>query len=78
VLRNQAAIRELTPRPDRSLAFNLASSLTFIELVRADAVASSVAEAKAMLDLQAILNAQQAAMVAASVAATSAATSASS
>ena len=77
VLRNQAAIRELAPRPDRALAFNLASSLAFVELVREGAAASPVAETKAMLDLQAILNAQQAAAVAASVAATSAATASS-
>ena len=76
VLRDQALIRDLKPRPDRSLAFNLASSVTFVDLIQADSGSKEVTDAKAMLDMQAIINAQQAAMVAASAASVSAAASA--
>lgn len=77
VLRTQALIRALKPRPDRSLAFNLASSVTFVDLIQADRESKGVTDAKAMLDMQAIINAQQAAMIAASAASASAAATAS-
>lgn len=65
-------LRELRPRPDRALAFNLASSIAFIEFAQADEPTQGVTAAKALVDMQAIINAQQAAMMAASMAAISA------
>ena len=62
-------LREWRPRPDRALAFNLASSIAFIELAQAGESAQGVTAAKALVDMQAIINAQQAAMMAASMAA---------
>ncbi len=73
VLDNQSRIRELSPRPSRSLAFNLASSVAFTQLVQARVSDEPIADAKALMDLQAIIAAQQAAIIAATVAASSAA-----
>ena len=75
VLRSQTAIRALKPRPDRSLAFNLASSVTFVELIQAETESKEVTDAKAMMDMQAIINAQQAAVICAASASTAAAAS---
>ena len=72
VLQNQSAIRALKPRPDRALAFNLATSVTFVTLVRSVDDSSELTGAKTMLDMQAIINAQQAAMIAASAGAVAA------
>jgi len=76
VLQHRKAMEELRPRPDRSLTFNLASSITFLELFQLDQDLKTITDAKALLDMQAVINAQQAAIAAsASVAATSAAAS---
>ena len=72
--RHMAALR---PKPDRSLTFNLAASIAFIELVRCDRELKQISDAKALLDMQAILNAQQAAACAAATSAAVAASSAS-
>jgi hypothetical protein len=67
------ALREVRPRPDRSLAFNFASSITFVELVQPPERGLAVADAKALMDLQALISAQQAAVMAGSMAAITAA-----
>jgi hypothetical protein len=77
VLDNQRRIRELSPRPSRSLAFNLSSSIAFAQLVHARASCEPISDAKALMDMQAIIAAQHAAIIAATVASTSAATAAS-
>lgn len=77
VLELQAELRTLKPRMSKSNAFNLACSLTFVDSVRSRK-GSGVANAKAMIDLNAIIAAQQAAIMAACVAASVAASSASS
>jgi hypothetical protein len=73
----QEALRTLRPRPDRSLAFNLASSIAFLQLVQPAEQTAGITDAKALLDMQAILNAQQAAVMAASMAAITAASASS-
>jgi len=76
VLRCREPILALRPRPGRSIAFNLACSVAFLELVRLDGARKRAADAKTLVDMQAILQAQQAAAaVAASTAATAAAAS---
>jgi Protein of unknown function (DUF4003) len=78
VLSNRAKMEELRPKPDRSLTFNLAASITFLELVKLDRRMKEITDAKALMDMQAIINAQQAAAgAAASSAAVCAASSAS-
>jgi hypothetical protein len=62
-------LRALRPRPDRALAFNLASGIAFIEFAQMSEPAEGVTAAKALMDMQAIINAQQAAIMAASTAA---------
>jgi Protein of unknown function (DUF4003) len=77
VLSNRARMQELRPQPDRSLSFNLAASITFLELVKLDRRMKEITDAKALMDMQAIIAAQQAAAgAAASSAAVCAASSA--
>ena len=76
VLDNQENIRALSSRPSRSLAFNLASSVAFTQLVQARLSDKTIADSKALMDMQAIIAAQQAAIVAATVATTAATTAA--
>jgi len=79
VLDHRRAMEELKPKPDRSLTFNLAAGIAFIELVQLDENLESITDAKALMDMQSIINAQQAAAAAAaSSAATAAAASSSS
>jgi hypothetical protein len=79
VLEYQTVIRQLKPKPDRSLAFNIASSIAFLDLVRMDEDLKEITDAKALMDMQSIIAAQQAAAAcAASTAACAAATSSSS
>ena len=73
VLRHRETIAALRPRPDRQLSFNLASSTAFLDLVRLDRNLKEVTDAKAMLDIQAIVQAQQAAAGAAAAGAATAA-----
>jgi hypothetical protein len=74
VLEDRRIMERLTPKPDRSLTFNLAASITFLELVQVDDNLEAISDAKALMDMQSIINAQQAA---AAAAASSAATASS-
>ena len=79
VLEHRKSMEELKPKPDRSLTFNLAASIAFLELVQLDENLEAITDAKALMDMQSIINAQQAAAAAgASSAATAAAASSSS
>lgn len=78
VLYAQERISQLSPKPGRSLAFNLASSIAFTKLAQAECQVDSVTDAKAMIDMQAIINAQQAAIAAATAASVAASTAAAS
>jgi hypothetical protein len=78
VLKNREAMKAIRPKPDRSLTFNLAASITFLELVRVDRHLEVITDAKALLDMQAIINAQQAAAAAACASTAAAASSSSS
>ena len=77
VVQHREVMKSLRPRPDRSLTFNLASSVAFLDLVKVDSDLKSITDAKALMDMQAIIQAQQAAAAAAasSAAAASAASS---
>lgn len=77
VLESREAMKMLRPKPDRSLTFNLAASITFLELVRVDRNLKVITDVKALLDMQAIINAQQAASVAAGAGAAAAASASS-
>ncbi|MDP6356255.1 MAG: DUF4003 family protein [Planctomycetota bacterium] len=78
VLTNRGEIEQLRPKPDRSLTFNLASSITFLELVQVDENLEAITDAKALMDMQSIINAQQAAAAAAASSAAVAASASSS
>jgi len=73
VLHDRKVMASLQPKPNRSLTFSLAASTTFLKLARLNKNLEAITGAKALLDMQAIINAQQAAAAAAagSVAATS-------
>ena len=78
VLEDRQVMEKLRPKPDRSLTFNLAASITFLELVQVGDNLEAISDAKVLLDMQSIINAQQAAAAAAaasSAAASSAAAS---
>lgn len=77
VLENREAMNALRPKPDRSLTFNLAASVTFLELVRIDRNSKVITDVKTLLDMQSIINAQQAAAAAAAASAAAAAAAAS-
>ena len=77
VLENREAMKALRPKPDRSLTFNLAASVTFLELVRLDRNSKVITDVKTLLDMQAMINAQQAAAAAAAASAAAAAAAAS-
>jgi hypothetical protein len=64
VLAARAATAELRPSPDRSLSFNLGASIAFLELasLEGDHGTTALVDVKALLDMQAVINAQQAAM----------------
>ena len=78
VLQNRREMERLRPKPDRSLTFNLAAGITFLELIRLDRDLSKITDAKAMMDMQAVINAQQAAAAAAASSAAVAASTAAS
>jgi hypothetical protein len=65
VLEHRQGMEELKPKPDRSLTFNLAASIAFLELVQLDENLEAITDAKALMDMQSIINAQQAAAAAA-------------
>lgn len=78
VLEHRKAMEELKPKPDRSLTFNLAASIAFLELVQLDENLEAITDAKALMDMQSIINAQQAAAAAAASSAAAAAAASSS
>jgi len=78
VLRHREVMESLSPKPDRLLTFNLAASTTFLELARLNKDLKVITDAKALLDMQAIINAQQAAAAAACSSAAAASTAAAS
>ncbi|MCB9754061.1 MAG: DUF4003 family protein [Myxococcales bacterium] len=65
-------IVSLRPSPGANLSFTLAASVAFVRLVGFDRDMRAISDAKALLDMQAILAAQQSAAVAAAAAAASA------
>ena len=75
VLANREAMKTIRPKPDRSLTFNLAASIAFMELVRVDRNFKVITDVKALLDMQAIINAQQAAAAGAGASAAAASSS---
>jgi len=76
VLDRRRDMEALRPAPGRSMTFNLAASIAFLELVQCDRDLKTITDSKALLDMQAIITAQQAAAAAAaSSAAASAAAS---
>jgi hypothetical protein len=66
-------VETLRPKPDRSTTFNLASGIAFLALARELETASTATGAKAMMNMQAIIQAQQAAAAAAASSAAAAA-----
>jgi hypothetical protein len=78
VLSYRSEMEQLRPKPDRSMTFNLASSIAFLDLVKLDHNLKQITDAKALMDMQAIIAAQQAAAAAAASSAAVAASSASS
>lgn len=62
-LREQVA--QLHPKPDYNVTFNIGSSLAFLELVQLDSRMQRITDAKAMIDVQALITGQQTAAVAA-------------
>lgn len=79
VLRYREDIAAFKPTPSRSMTFNLAASVAFLDIVRQDVDLRSISDARAMMHVQAIIQAQQAAacMAAATAASAAAASSAS-
>lgn len=73
VLSHRVEMKNLRPKPDRSLTFNLAAGITFLELVKLDNEMKEISDAKALMDMQAVINAQQAAAAAAASSASAAA-----
>jgi hypothetical protein len=65
VLSYREEMKNLKPTPDPTITFNLAVSITFLELIRLNKKFTTVAEVKALLDVQAIINAAAAASAAA-------------
>ncbi|MHC5019267.1 MAG: DUF4003 family protein [Planctomycetota bacterium] len=72
----RARLGALKPKPDHIMSFNLGASLAFLDLVRLDENLQQITDAKALQDMQAVINAQNAA--AASIAASAAAAAAAS
>jgi hypothetical protein len=72
VLARRAVIEALKPKPSRELTFNLASSVAFLELVKVDEQMHTITDARALMDIQAIIQAQQAAAAAGAAAASAA------
>jgi len=65
VLECRRGMEGLRPKPDGSVTFNLASGVTFLELAAKGRRGTGVTGAKALMDMQAVINAQQAAAAAA-------------
>lgn len=65
VLTYREEMKTLYPKPDSTITFNLAASITFLELIRLNKKLKTVSDVKALLDMQAIINAAAAASAAA-------------
>lgn len=65
VLSHRVAMESLRPKADRSLTFNLAAGIAFIELARLTREKKGILDAKSLMDMQTIINAQRAAAAAA-------------
>lgn len=63
-LRIREKVKMLKPKPDINVSFNLAAGIAFFELVSKDESVETVAGAKAMLNMQQIIQAQQAVIAA--------------
>lgn len=77
VLDVRAEVETLRPKPDASVSFNLAASIAFLETAQTEHLARGMTDAKALTDMYAVLQAQQAAVMASVTAATSSAAAAS-
>ena len=77
VLEHRERMKQLRPKPDINITFNLAAGITFLELVQRDKNHELITETKALIDMQNIINAQQAAAGAAAASACAASSSAS-
>jgi len=69
VLQHRETMKTIKPKPDRSLSFSMATSTAFVELAQADKSSNAVRNMKLLMDMQAIIHAQQAAAAAAASAA---------
>lgn len=65
VLDYREKVKDLHPKPNSTLTFNLAASITFLELIRLNKKLKTVSDVKTLLDMQAIINAAAAASAAA-------------
>lgn len=78
VVRHRRGVAEIRPRPDRSTSFSLACGTAFLELVRASQTLGTLHDATVLMQLQAVIAAQQAVAMAAAAGAASAAAASSS
>jgi hypothetical protein len=69
VLRCRDAMAALRPKPDRSTTFNLAASVAFLELAGTTPATRELIDAKALKDIQSVIDAQRAAAASAAGAA---------
>ncbi len=76
VLKHRERMKRLRPKPDKSITFNLASGIAFLELVQLDKNHEIITGTKALINMQNIINAQQAAAAAAAASSACAASSA--
>lgn len=53
-------VRQLKPRPDKRLAFNLGANIAFLDLMRFDDELLSISQTKLIVDVQAVVAAQRA------------------
>lgn len=65
LLEHRASISKIRPRVNRNASFNLSASTTFLTLLPQTASGRDLAQVKALLDLQSVIEAQQAAAAAA-------------
>ncbi len=77
VLTHRDGLRKIKPKIDKATSFDLAVSLTFLELASHEMDAATLSGTKAMIDMQAIIAAQQAVLVCASAAVVAASASSS-
>jgi hypothetical protein len=75
VLGKREQLKKIRPRIDRATVFNLAAAMTFIELAGREVGATSLGGTKALMDMQAVIAAQQATLVCAAGAAAAASAS---